>query len=235
MRVGVSSTAHITPGSAALAGLLTVALVGSGEAADQVRPCFDFTTTIVDPLHPPIPMIPDRDNNLFGTYSNGVHWSATRARMAMPITELYARLLDHRNHKDMKKTVLSTSAIERPGYLDFQRVDVTVTLRALFFKKRIAWAEEWGFTLVEGTREAPRRIVASYQKVDGTRYLKHQCGSYVLQALDEASSDLSLYDEVIADRRNAEDTRDMQAGILKNIRRQAWPGDLAPSACAKLP
>ena len=163
-------------------------------------------------------MIPGRDNSVFGTYPNGVDWSATRARMAMPITELYARLLDHRNHKDMKKTVLSTSEMERPGYLDFQRVDVVVTLRALFLRKKIAWAEEWGFTLVEGTREAPHRIVASYQKVDGTRYLKHQCGSYVLQALDEATSDLSMYDEVIADRRDAEDTRKMQAGILENIR-----------------
>ena len=218
MRVGVSSIARATPGSEVVAGLLAVALVGFGEAADPVGPCFDFTTTVVDPLHPPIPMIPGRDNSVFGTYPNGVDWSATRARMAMPITELYARLLDHRNHKDMKKTVLSTSEVERPGYLDFQRVDVVVTLRALFFKKKIAWAEEWGFTLVEGTREAPLRIVASYQKVDGTRYLKHQCGSYVLQALDEATSDLSMYDEVIADRRNAEDTRKMQAGILENIR-----------------
>jgi hypothetical protein len=211
-------TGRVTPGSAGLAGLLTVALAGSRTAAEPPPSCFDFTTAIVDPLYPPIPMIPGRDNSVFGTYPNGVDWSATRARMAMPITELYARLLDHRNHKDMKKTVLSTSEMERPGYLDFQRVDVVVTLRALFLKKKIAWAEEWGFTLVEGTREAPHRIVASYQKVEGTRYLKHQCGSYVLQALDEATADLSMYDEVIADRRDAEDTRNMQAGILENLR-----------------
>jgi hypothetical protein len=228
---GVSEvTGRVTPGWAALAGLLAVSLVGSGKAADAPRPCFDFTTTIVDPLRPPIPMIPDRDNSAFGTYANGVHWSATRARINMPITELYARLLDHRNHKDMKKTVLSTSEMERPGYLRFQRVDVVVTLRALFFKKKIAWAEEWGFTLTEGTREAPRRIVASYQKVDGTRYLKHQCGSYVLQALEEATADLSMYDEVIAEKRNAEDTRKMQAGILENIRRPEPPGPVTPIA-----
>jgi hypothetical protein len=223
----------VTPGSAALAGLLTVALAGSGKAADSPRPCFDFTTTVVDPLHPPIPMIPGCDNSAFGTYPNGVHWSATRARMAMPITELYARLRDHRNHKDMKKTVLSTSEMERPGYLDFQRVDVVVTLGALFIKKKVRWAEEWGYVLVEGTREAPRRIVASYQKVEGTRYLKHQCGSYVLEALDEATADLSMYDEVVAARRDAEDTRNMQAGILGNIRSQEPPGPATP-ACAKL-
>ena len=210
--------------SGVLAGLLAVALAGSEKDADQTRPCFDFTTPIVDPLHPPIPMIPGRDNSVFGTYPNGIHWSATRARVAMPITEIYARLRDHRNHKDMKKTHVSTSELERPGYLGFQRVEVAVTLHALFFKTKVEWAEDWGFTLVEGTREAPRRIVASYQKVEGTRYLKHQCGSYVLQALDEATTDLSMYDEVVARRRDAEDTRNMQAGILANIRGEEGRG-----------
>jgi hypothetical protein len=118
----------------------------------------------------------------------------------------------------MKKTVLSTTELERPGYLDFQRVDIAVTLRALFLKVKVAWTEEWAFALTEGTRESPRRIVASYQKVDGTRHLKHMCGSYVLQAVDDATSDLSMYDEVIARRRSAEDTREMQAGILGHIR-----------------
>lgn len=209
--------------TAGVLGLLAVALARSGGAADELRPCFDFRTAVVDPLRPPIPMVPGRDNSAFGTYANGIHWASTRARMAMPIAELYARLLDHRNHKDMTKTVLSTSELERPGYLRFQRVDVVVTLRALFLRKRLAWAEEWGFALTEGTREAPRRIVASYQKVEGTRYLKHQCGSYVLRALDESTSDLSMYDEVIAERRNAEDTRNMEAGILEGIRRDPRP------------
>ena len=71
----------------------------------------------------PIPLVPGRDNSAFGTYANGVDWAATRARVAMPIGELYAKLLDHRNHKDMKKTVLETTELERPGYLAFQRVD----------------------------------------------------------------------------------------------------------------
>jgi hypothetical protein len=165
-------------------------------------------------------MIAGRDNSAFGTHGNGINWAATRAVVKMPIAALYAKLLDHSNHKDMKKTTLSTTVRERPGYLEFHNVDIVVTLRALFFKVRIAWSEEWGYSLVEGTREAPRKIVASYQRIGGNRHLKHQCGSYVLQAHDEATTDLSLYDEVVADRRSAEDTRNMQAGILRNIRGQ---------------
>ena len=204
--------------TAFLSALLALALASPRATAAPPGPCFDFTTTIVDPLRPPIPMIAGRDNSVFGTYGNGVDWSATRASVDMPITDLYAKLLDHRNHKDMTKSTLSTRAVERPGYLDFQYVDVVVTLRALFFGVKIPWSEEWGFSLAEGTREAPRRIVASSQMVGGTTHLKHQCGSYVLQAEDDGRSDLSLYDEVIADRRSAKDTRDMQAGILENIR-----------------
>jgi hypothetical protein len=139
----------------------------------------------------------------------------------MPLADLYRRLKDHRNLKDMKKTALTTTEVQRPGFLDFQRVDIVVTIRALFFKTKIAWTEEWGYTLLEGTPEAPRRILATSQKVAGTSHLKHQCASYLLQAIDETSADLAMYDEVLADRRDAEDTRNMQAGILESLRSAA--------------
>ena len=200
--------------------LLTVALAAFGEAAEPPRPCFDFSLRILDPLSPPIPRIEGRDNSAFGTYPNGIDWAAGRALVDVPIGGLYVKLLDHRNVKDMKKTTLSTTVLERPGYLDFHRVDVVVLLRALFVKVKVAWTEEWGYSLVEGTRDAPRKIVVSYQKIRGTGFIKHQCGSYVLQAHDEASTDLSLYEEIKADHRSAEDTRNMHAGILRNLRGQ---------------
>ena len=203
---GPFSTAAI---SAARSGLFVLALASLGEAAEPASTCFDFTRKIIDPLQTPIQMIEGRDNSAFGTYPNGIDWAAGRALMKMPIRALYAKLLDHRNMKDMKKTTLATTVLERPGYLDFHHVDIVVTLRALFIKVKVAWTEEWGYSLVEGTREAPRRIVVSYQKIRGSRYIKHQCGSYVLQAHDEATTDVSLYDEVVADRRSAEDTRNI--------------------------
>ncbi len=197
-----------------------ISVAALGEAGEPPPPCFDFTAKIVDPLRTPIPMIAGRDNSLFGTYPNGIDWAAGRALVDMPIGAVYAKLLDHRNVKNMTKTMLSTTMLERPGYLAFHRVDIAVFLGALFFRVKIAWAEEWAYSLVDGTREDPHRIMVSYQKIGGTRYLKHLCGSYVLQAHDAATTDLSLYDEVVARRRSAEDTRDMQAGILGNIRGQ---------------
>jgi len=192
----------------------------AGTPGEGGSPCFDFSRPIVEPLRPRIALVEGRDNSTFGTYPNGVDWAATRAVLAMPVRSAYARVLDHRNEKDMKKTTLRTTVLERSGYLQFDLVDVVVTLRVLLFKMKVAWTEAWGYTLVDGTESDPRKIVVSYQKVAGTGHIQRQCGSYVLEARGEAT-DISMYEEVRAERRSARDTRDMHAGILENLRRDS--------------
>src|SRR5262249_10289222 len=130
--------------------------------------CFDFSQKVVEPLRPPIPLVEGRDSSQFGTYPNGIDWAATRAELDMPIGTVYDKLRDHENEKDMKKTTLTTRVLERPGYLQFDLVDIVVTLRALFVKMKISWTEAWGYALAEGTESAPKKIVISYQKVAGT-------------------------------------------------------------------
>src|SRR5262245_56888901 len=179
--------------------------------------CFDFDQKIVEPLRPPIPLVEGRDNSQSGTYRNGIDWASTRAVLDMPIATAYAKMLDHDNQKDMKKTTLTTKVLERPGYLRFVLVDVVVTVRALFIKAKVAWIEAWGYALADGTETDPRRIFISYQKAAGTRHIQRQCGSYVLEARGN-ETDISMYEEVKADHRSAEDTREMHAGILENMR-----------------
>lgn len=197
---------------------LVLALATPLPAADARSACFDFDAPVVGPLRPPIPLLDDRDNTVFGTYPGGVAWAAGRALVRAPIESVYAKLLDHRNVKDMAKTTIVTTLLERPGYLEFHHVDVAVRVRALFFVFKLEWTEAWAYRLAEGTREAPRKIVVSYEKIAGTRHIERQCGSYVLEARDPASTDLSLYDEIKAKRRSAEETRNMHLGILRNIR-----------------
>jgi hypothetical protein len=198
-------------------------------AADLTGPCFDLRGTVVEPLSAPIPLVPGHDSHVFGTYPSGVGWAAGRAVLDVPIEGVLARLLDHRNVKDMTKTTLTTTVVDRPEYMAFHLVDIEVTLRALFLKVAVPWTEAWAYRLVEGSPQAPRRIVVSYQKVAGTGHIKRQCGSYVLQARDDGTTDLSLYEEVKADRRRPEDTRNMHRGILRNLRRSP------PSAARALP
>ncbi|HEY8152232.1 MAG TPA: hypothetical protein VIK51_25230 [Vicinamibacteria bacterium] len=211
------------------AALATAASVSATEL--PAGPCFDFTRKVVEPLTPVIPLLPGRDNHLFGTSPGGVGWASGRVVLDMPVAAAYASLLDHRNVKDMTKTTIATTVVDRPDYLAFHLVKIVVTLRALFLKMEVPWTEAWAFSLVEGTAEAPRRIVVSYQKVAGTDHIKRQCGSYVLQAREDGTTDLSLYEEVKADRRSARDTRDMHRGIVKNLRiTHRVAGPAAPGA-----
>lgn len=198
--------------------VLGLAATSRVPAAGLAGPCFDFRQTVVEPLIPPIPLLDGRDNHVFGTYPTGVKWASGRVVLDMPVQEAYARLLDHRTVKDMKKTTLTTTILDRPEYMAFHLVDVVVRLRFLLLKMDLPWREEWAYSLTEGTPRAPRRIVVSYQKVAGTTHIKRQCGSYVLEARDGATTDLSLYEEVKAARRSARDTRDMHKGIIRNLR-----------------
>jgi hypothetical protein len=197
-------------------------------AAELAGPCFDFGQKVVEPLRPVIPLLPGADNHVFGTYPTGIIWAAGRVVLQAPVAAAYAGLLDHRNVKDMTKTALVTTVLDRPGYMAFHLVDVVVTLRALFLKLELPWTEAWGYSLVDGTVAAPRRIVVSYQKVAGTGHIKRQCGSYVLQARDDGTTDLSMYEEVRADRRSARDTRDMHRGIVRNLRAPPHSADHLP-------
>jgi hypothetical protein len=204
--------------SLVLAAVLGLGATSRVPAAEPAGPCFDFRQKVVEPLIPPIPLLDGRDNHAFGTYPTGVKWASARVVLEMPIEETYARLLDHRNVKDMTKTTLTTTVLDRPDYIAFHLVDVVVRLRLLLLKMDLPWREEWAYSLTEGTPRAPRRIVVSYQKVAGTTHIKRQCGSYVLEARDGATTDLSLYEEVKAARRSARDTRDMHRGIIRNLR-----------------
>jgi hypothetical protein len=201
-----------------LAVLLGLGVTSRVPGAEPAGPCFDFRQKVVEPLSPRIPLLDGRDNHVFGTYPTGINWAAARVILEMPVEETYARLLDHRNVKDMKKTTLTTTVLDRPDYIAFHRVDVVVRLRFLMLKKDLPWTEEWAYSLTEGTERAPRQIVVSYQKVAGTTHIKRQCGSYVLEARDGATTDLSLYEEIKAARRSARDTRDMHRGIIRNLR-----------------
>jgi len=192
--------------------------LSAGAPSEPGSACFDFSHRIVEPLRPRIALLEGRDNSAFGTYPNGVDWAATRTVLPMPIRSVYAKVLDHENEKDMRKTTLSTKVLERPGYLQFDLVEVVVTLRVLLVKVKVAWTEAWGYTLVEGTESDPRKIVVSYQKVAGTGHIEKQCGSYVIEARGKAT-DLSMYEEIKAAHRSARDTRDMHAGILENFRK----------------
>lgn len=192
---------------------------GTGASAADSH-CFDFSRPVTSPLRPSLPPSSEgTDVHAFGSHPNGLDWAAGRATLDLPIEAVYRKILEHRSLKDMSKTSLARIAEDRPGFLAFQYVDVLVRVRVLLVRLKIAWREAWGFAVARGTAGAPREIVAAYEKISGTRHIRHLCGSYVLSALDGGRTELSFYEEVDAARRSAEDTCNMHKGILRNLRK----------------
>ena len=205
--------------------LLLAAAGTLGSLASAAPPCFDLTSGFDAPLRAPIELQEGKDHAEFGTDADGKDWAAVRGVVAMPIAKVYAKLLDPRNLKDMKKTRLVVRPQSQPGYLELREIDIEVAARALLVKMTIRWTEQWAFRLIEGTAEQPLHILASYQKAAGTPHIRHQCGSYVLRARGGDATDLSAYEEIEAKRRSAKDTRDMLLGNLRSIREDRWDAE----------
>lgn len=185
-------------------------------------PCFDLTLGFDAPLREPVRLQAGSDYSEHGTRPDGVDWAATRAVVELPIERLLDKLLDPRNLKAMEKTRLVIRDREHSGYLALRRIEVDVRVKALFVGFDLSWTEEWAWRLLEGRPGAPERVLANYQKVEGTSHIRHQCGSYLLQKLDADRTDLFLYEEIDAKRRSAKDTRNMHRGILRNIREDLY-------------
>jgi hypothetical protein len=206
----------------------TLAVLGSVSvplplAAVEPGPCFDVAAGFDRPLHEPIALGGSGDRSLHGERPDGTHWAATRAVVDLPAGALLGKLRDHRNVKDMSRTVLEARRLPDPDYLELCHVDVDVTVKALFVSLHVRWTEEWAYRLLAGSPERPDLVVANYQKIAGTKHIVHQCGSYVIRRIDADRSDLFMYEEIRARRRSAEDTRNMHLGILRNIREDLWP------------
>jgi hypothetical protein len=205
---------------------LWVAIAASpvlAQAADEGAGCFDVAEGFADPLIEPMPYHGADLRVEYGERPDGTAWAATRVVVDLPPEVVVAKVRDHRNIKDMKNTELSTRDIDSADYLDLRHVDVDVTVKAALLKVHVRWTEEWAYRIVEGTPEAPRVMVANYQKVAGTHHIRHQCGSYVVRRLGPNRSDLFMYEEIQATRRSAEDTHKMHQRILTNIREDLWP------------
>jgi len=181
----------------------------------ELKPgCFDFTT-VPDPLVAPIPLDPTQDTSSFAQFPSGIDWAAARGIVARPIVTVYKLLLDHYTWKPPGKNKLETVEIQKPGFKDFHLVKIVLKPFPLI---AITWEEEWAYALVDGTDTDPKKFLISYQKASGTSHLQHLCGSVILTALTPESTDVFLYEQCKASRRNAEDIANGHLGTLKTLR-----------------
>lgn len=217
-----------------LLALLTLLLVAPGSAAPAYAakeapapPCFDFKAPITAPLIPPPADNPREpiektDPYDFGRRERDVKnkrydFAQLSGHVQAPVKRIYELLLDPRTVRPDPATKITVREIPEPHFL--KQLEQHIFIQPAFFLK-LEWDERWAFSLLKGTKEAPEAILASYEKVAGTHYLRRLCGSILIQKVGPDKSSVYLFEEVDADRREAKDALNGLRGTLAVLRGQ---------------
>ena len=196
--------------------LFTVLTVTSALASDsEDKKCFDFSTKIVNPLKAAPSTFSETQDSSQSENGKELDWAKIAGVVKKPITELYLYLLDPHTIRNNSNTQIRLKEIPSDQYM--KRFEQLITVKPIFFLT-LDWAEIWTFALKEGTKEAPKSIVVSYEKVSGTSHIQHLCGNIVLQQLSPKTTGVFLYEELKADQRDSKDVLNGITGTLKTLR-----------------
>ena len=200
-----------------LGSIILFMLVG-GTSQAATSTCFDFSQPIKSPLMAPIPMKLKADARASGTTPSKSVWGAARGIVNKPIQLVYTELLDHYTVKDRNRVKLRVYEQPMAGFQNHDVVMVSLDTPV----SKVEWEEEWGYVLKDGTAEAPKDIVISYQKSNGTAFMPHMCGSIEIKSIDANSTDVFLYEEINAlGKRSGDETVKGHIGTLATLRKSA--------------
>ncbi len=185
--------------AAGLAGLLIVAPAWAG--------CFDFSTPIETPLHKPT------NTNASGVLPQGWVWATVNGSVRSDLMTILADLYAHGTTKSSRVNKMKIVEQKDPRFLAKHEAHFEVDP---FPFVSVKWTETWAFTVLEGTREHPSKVLVSYEKTDGTSHIEHLCGNYLLES-QGAGTNVFIYEEAKATNRSEKDTIDGLKGNLKAL------------------
>ncbi|MCC7382171.1 MAG: hypothetical protein IT384_10090 [Deltaproteobacteria bacterium] len=188
-------------------------LAPSAAAAEPL--CFDFSRPVEAPLVPLPPTSSLEDLAASGSKRDGVVWGQVRGRVARPLARVMRLLQDYRRWRDERVDELVID--RRPADPHLARFRVQSTVRPFPFVT-VEWVDEWVFSLLDGTPSAPRAVLVSHQKVEGTAHIDRHCGSLVLREVDGSTTEVLQYDEARITGRSAKDQVDGMSALLAFLR-----------------
>jgi hypothetical protein len=170
--------------------------------------CFDFSKKITSPLK-------DTKAPASGKTGEGITWAAVEGTVEKPISQVLKLLLDHNTTKS--PSVDEMTVEENKDSPHFANHFVKFMVKTFIFK--VSWTEQWAYEILAGSPEKPAKTLITYEKIDGTHYIPHLCGSVVLRKLSERSTGVYQYEEAKAERRSVEDTVKGLEGTLATLRK----------------
>jgi hypothetical protein len=190
----------------------------SGAGAGEVRPlCFDLSKKSTKFLGDPPREFPGTGSEqvTFGTDAQtGLDWGRVVGRVKKPIKKVNELLLDPMLTRNAKTTTVTPEKLPEAGFLSRYRVAIRV--KPVFFLT-VEWEEMWAHALLDGTPEAPKSILISYQKTGGTSHIRHFCGNILLKEIDKDTTGLFLIEHIDADHRDADEVANGLIGTLKTL------------------
>jgi hypothetical protein len=199
--------------------LVLVVIIGSLSSTESraASGCFDFSKSITGVLRPARNTSKSEQS---GRVSSGdEYWASVQGLVPSSIKSIYAFLSDRNSTKSSRVDEMHVDIEQDPNFLLKQVVHNEVDP---FPFVTVKWSEEWAFSLLEGTASEPKKILISYEKIDGTTHIKHLCGNILITAdSDSSKSHVFLYEEAEATGRSQEDTVKGLKGTLEAIRTHA--------------
>ncbi len=151
--------------------------------------------------------------------------------VARPIREVWAALM---NYDTMRSPDVNEYRISgRPDLVDPSRHllvvwDISNVHIALGGIVKPQWLVRWYYALTYGTTAAPLQVLANYQKVEGTDYISHLSGGYVLDRVSENMTSFVVTESVKAAQTDTNRIYKEVSDVLGKIRSAAPNWDALP-------
>lgn len=185
-------------------------------AKEDPHPCFNFETKSLTLLKPaPTKFEEGKDLSEKGTNEKKIDWAQVGGVVNKPIKDLYLKLTDPTTIRNGDNVKVKVKELESKNFLKY--IEQTIDLRPRFFLS-LVWKEHWAFALKEGTSETPKTMVISYQKFEGTSHIDHFCGNIMLQSIAANKTEVYIYQEMKATRRDSQNILDDISGTLRTLR-----------------
>ena len=203
-----------------LFALVLVVIIGCLSASEPCAAsgCFDFSKSITGVLRPARNTTKPEQSGKVSSVDDE-YWATVQGSVSVPIKVIYAYLSDRNSTKSSRVDEMHVDIEQDPNFLLKQVVHNEVDP---FPFVTVKWTEEWALSLLDGTFGDPKKILVSYEKIDGTSHIKHLCGNILITAdSDSSKSHVFLYEEAEATGRSQEDTVKGLKGTLESIRTHA--------------
>ncbi|NDG85225.1 MAG: hypothetical protein EBX52_09360 [Proteobacteria bacterium] len=207
--------APLIPFLAALNGLIP----GSFAAPIPADGCFATDRPVTSALRPAPARYPDPGKETASSGrdpATGYAWAMVDATLPAPIAQLLNKVADPMTTKGEGNPGFEVLPLKLPG--TYRKDRVHVRIKPVFFLT-LEWDEDWSTTIKDGTAEAPRVALVSYQKTNGTSHIDHFCGNIQLERISETTTGIHLVEEIKADRRSPEDVLNGLRGTLRTLQK----------------